>query len=124
MPNQSLARKQPSEVVVKQHTPGKVVQRTKEQSQEIRGVIITAAVVYDETRRELDAIVGRGGRSPGHQRYVAERTAHLQNVFDGAMRSLVNRSVRDILDAGPTEIIRTISVPEPRKPWYKALSGG
>jgi predicted subunit of tRNA(5-methylaminomethyl-2-thiouridylate) methyltransferase len=122
MANQSITRRQPTEVVVQQHTPGQVVQRVHEKAQEIRGVVTTAAEVYDETRRDLEANVSRGGRSAGHQRYVEERTAYLQTVFDDGMRTLVTGAVRDILHEGPTEIVRTISVPEPRKPWYQALS--
>jgi hypothetical protein len=123
MSNQSLVRRQTSEVVVQQHTPGQVVQRTEAKAQEIRGVVTTAAQVYDETRRDLEAIVGRGGRSAGHQRYVEERTAYLQYVFDGAMDTLVKGAARDILTEGPTEIVRTVYVPEPRKPWHHALTG-
>jgi hypothetical protein len=123
MANQSITRRQSTEVVVQQHTPGQVVQRTYEKAQEIRGVVTTAAEVYDETRRDLEANVGRGGRSAGHQRYVEERVAYLQCVFDGAMDTLVKDGIRGILNEGPTEIVRTVSVPEPRKPWHHALSG-
>jgi hypothetical protein len=123
MPNHSLARRQTSEVVVQQHTPGQIVARTQAKAQEIRGVVTTAAQVYDETRRDLEAIVTRGGRSAGHQRYVEERTAYLQYVFDGGMDTLVKGAIRDILTEGPTEIVRTVYVTEPRKPWYQALSG-
>jgi hypothetical protein len=123
MANYSVARRQTSEVVVQQHTPGQVVARTQAKAQEIRGVVTTAAVVYDETRHDLEANVRSGGRSAGHQRYVEERTAYLQYVFDGAMDTLVKGAVRDILTEAPTEIIRTRSVPEPRKPWHHALTG-
>ena len=123
MANQSITRRQTSEVVVQQHTPGQVVRRTQAKAQEIKGVVTTAAEVYGETRAELSAIVGRPGRPPGDQRYVEERTAYVQSVFDDGMRTLVTNAVRDILHEGPTEIVRTVYVPEPRKPWYQALSG-
>ncbi len=125
MPNQSLARRQTSEVAVQQHTPGQIVERTRAKAQEIHGVVTTAAQVYDETRRDLEAIVRRGGRSAGHQRYVEERLASLQTVFDGGMHTLVTGAVGGILNEAPTEteIVRTVYVPEPRRPWYQALSG-
>jgi hypothetical protein len=123
MANQSLARRQTSEVVVKQHTPGQVVQRTQAQLQEIGGVITTAAVEYDTTRRELEGIVGRGGRSPGHQRYVEERTANLQNIYDRAVVSVVQTNINTILMEGPTEIVRTIYVEPPRQSLLKRLTG-
>jgi hypothetical protein len=123
MANQSITRRQSTEVVVQQHTPGQVVQRVHEKAQEIRGVVTTAAEVYGETRAELSAIVGRGGRSAGDQRYVEERLASLQTIFDGGMHALVTGAVRDILNEAPTEIVRTVYVPEPRKPWHHALTG-
>jgi hypothetical protein len=123
MANQSLARRQTSEVVVKQHTPGQITQRVQAQSQMVRDVISTAALAYDETYRDLEAIATRGGRSPGHQRYVEERLGNLLYVYDGAMRSVVHTAVRDIISEAPTEIVRTIYVQEPRRPWYQALSG-
>jgi hypothetical protein len=97
MPDQSLARRQSSEVVVQQRTPGRVVERTQTQLQEVQGVILTAAVEYDTTRRELEAIVGREGRSPGHQRYVEERTGALVGIYDSAVQNVVRQAVHDIL---------------------------
>jgi hypothetical protein len=123
MANQSIARRQTSEVVVQQHTPGQVVRRTQAKAQEIKGVVTTAAEVYSETQVELSAIVGRGGRSAGDQRYVEERTAYVQSGFDDGMRTLVTDAVRDILHEAPTEIVRTIYVPEPRKSLFQALTG-
>jgi hypothetical protein len=123
MANQSLARRQSTEVVVQQHTPGQVVPRVKAQAQELRSLVTTAAVEYDTTRRELEAIVTSSGRSAGHQRYVEERIGYLQSVYDGAMHTLVTGGVRDIINERPTEIVRTVYVPEPRKPWYQALTG-
>jgi hypothetical protein len=123
MPNQSIARRQTSEVVVQQHTPGQIVERTRAKAQEIQGVVTTGAQVYDETRRDLEAIVTRGGRSARHQRYVEERIAYMQTVFDDGMRTLVTGAVRDILTEGPTETVRTIYVPEPRKSLFQALTG-
>jgi hypothetical protein len=119
MANQSLARRQTSEVVVQQHIPGSVVERTQTQLQEVQGVILTAAVEYDTTRHELEAIVGRGGRSPGHQ-----RTGALVGIYDSAVQNVVRQAVHDIITERPTEIVRTVSVPEPRKPWYQLLGGG
>ena len=124
MSNQSLARRQTSEVVVQQHTPGKAVQRTQAKAQEIRGVVTTAAVEYDTSRRELEAIVTRPGRSPGHQRYVEERTPYLQSVYDRAVEQVVTGAVRDIFNETPTEIVRTVYVPEPRRSLFQALRGG
>jgi hypothetical protein len=123
MANQSLARRQTSEVVVQQHTPGQIAQRVQAQSQEIRDVISTAALAYDETYRDLEAIAARGGRSPGHQRYVEERLGYLAHVYDGAMQTVVHTAVRDIILEAPTEIVRTIYVQEPRRSWYQALTG-
>jgi hypothetical protein len=129
MPNQSLARRQPTEVVVQQHTPGKVVQCTQAQLQEIGGVITTAVVEYDKTRYEMEAIVNKGGRSLGHQRYVEERAASLMTIYDGAVNTVVRSAVHTLLTQAPTEIVRTIyvPVPEPRKPrksWFRLSSGG
>jgi hypothetical protein len=123
MANQSLARRQSTEVVVQQHTPGKIVARTQSQLQELRSVAVTTAVEYDKTRYELEAIVTRPGRSPGHQRYMEERTAYLQSIYDGAVQQVVTRAVRDIINEAPTEIVRTVYVPEPRKSLFQALTG-
>ncbi len=123
MANQSLARRQSTEVVVQQHTPGQVVQRTQTQLAEIQGVITTATVAYDETRYKVEAIVSKGGRSPGHQRYVEERAASLMSIYDGAVKTVVGNAVHTIIAEAPTEIVRTISVPEPRKPWFRLGSG-
>jgi hypothetical protein len=73
MANQSLARRQTSEVVVQQHTPGQITQRVQGQLDEVQGVLVTAAESYHQTRGKLEAIAARGGRSPGHQRYAEER---------------------------------------------------
>lgn len=123
MPNQSLARRQSTEVVVQQHTPGQVVQRTERQLQEIRGVITTAVVEYDRTRYEVGAIVEKGGRSPGHQRYLEERAANLMSIYDGAVNAVVRNAVNTIVTEAPTEIVRTIYVPEPRRSWFRLGSG-
>jgi hypothetical protein len=123
MSNQSLARRQPAEVVVQQHTPGQIVARTQAKAQEFRGVATAAAVVYDETRGDLEAIVRKPGRSAGHQRYTEERVANVQYIFDGAMDTLVKGAFRDILTEAPTEIVRTVYVTEPRKSWHHALTG-
>lgn len=123
MANQSLARRQSTEVVVQQRTPGQVVARVKAQAQELNNLVTTAAVEYDTTRRELQAIVTSSGRSPGHQRYAEERIAYLQTVYDGAMHTLVTGAARTIINEAPTEIVRTIYVPEPRKSIFQALTG-
>lgn len=123
LPNQSLARRQPTEIVVQQHTSGQVVARARAQAQELNNLVTTAAVEYDTTRRDLEAIVTSSGRSSGHQRYVEERIGYLQTVYDGAMRTLVTNAARNILNEAPTEIVRTVYVSEPRKPWYQALTG-
>jgi hypothetical protein len=68
MANQSLARRQTSEVVVQQRTPGRVVRQTEAKLQEAWGVILTAAVVHDQVNRDLEAIARQSGRSPSHQR--------------------------------------------------------
>jgi hypothetical protein len=95
--NQSLARRQPAGVVVNQHTPGTMVQRTQRQLQEARGVVVTAAGEYHATRRELEAVVRSGGRSAGHQRYVEERVAYLQYVYDGAVVDVVRQNINTII---------------------------
>jgi hypothetical protein len=123
MSNQPLTRRQPTEVVVQQHTPGQIVQRTQAKAQEIRGVITTAAVEQDKTYSVMEAIVRAGGRSPGHQRYVEERCASLISIHDRALNAVVQTAVRDIIAEAPTEIVRTVYVPEPRKPWHHALTG-
>jgi hypothetical protein len=123
MAKQSLARRQTSEVVVQQHTPGQIVQRVERQLNEVQGVLVTAAASYDETYSNVEAIAARGGRSPGHQRYVDERLGYLLHVYDGAMQSVVHTAVRDIIAEAPTEIVRTIYVQEPRRSWYQALTG-
>jgi hypothetical protein len=123
MANQSLARRQSTEVVVQQHTSGQVVQRTQGQLQEIRGVITTAVVEYDRTRYEVEAVVNRGGRSQGHQRYVEDRAASLMYIYDGAVNAVVKNAVNTIIREGPTEIVRTVYVPEPRKSLFQALTG-
>jgi hypothetical protein len=123
MANQSLARRQSTEVVVQQHTPGQIVQRTQTQLQEIRGVITTTVVEYDRTRYEVEAIVSRSGRSPGHQRYVEERAASLMSIYDGAVNAVVRNAVQSIITEAPTEIVRTIYVPEPRRSWFRLGSG-
>jgi hypothetical protein len=123
MTNQSLARRQATGVVVQQRTAGRVVQHTQSQLQEIQGVILTAAVAYDTTRRTLEAYVGKGGRSAGHQRYLEERTGNLIAIYDGAMQHVVRSAVHDIIVDRPQEI-RTVYVEQPRKPWYHRLSSG
>jgi hypothetical protein len=123
MANQSLTRRQSTEVVVQQHTPGQIIQRTQAKAQEIRGVITTAAVEYDKTYSAVEAIVRADGRSPGHQRYVEERCASLMSIHDRAVNAVVQAGVRDIIAEAPTEIVRTVYVPEPRKPWHHALTG-
>jgi hypothetical protein len=123
MPNQSLARRQPTEVVVQQHTPGQIIHRTERQLQEITGVITTAAVEHDRTRYEVEAIVTKGGRSPGHQRYVEERAASLMSIYDGAVTTVVRKAVETIVTEAPTEIVRTVYVPEPRRSWFRLGSG-
>jgi hypothetical protein len=123
MANRSLARRQSTEVVVQQHTPGQVVARVKAQAQELNSLVTTAAEEYDRTRRALGAIVTSPGRSPGDQRYVKERIGYLQTVYDDGMRTLVTGAARTILNQAPTEIVRTIYVPEPRKSIFQALTG-
>jgi hypothetical protein len=123
MANQSLARRQTSEVVVNHHTPGHVVQRTQRQLQEIGGVITTAVVEYDRTRYEVEGIVSKSGRSQGHQRYVEERAASLMCIYDSAVNTVVKNAVNTIIQEGPTEIVRTVYVPEPRKSLFQQLTG-
>jgi hypothetical protein len=123
MANQSLARRQPTEVVVNHHTPGKMVQRTERQLQELRGVVTTAVVEYDRTRYAVEAIVRKGGRSAGHQRYVEERAASLMSIYDGAVTTVVRHAVQTIITEAPTEIVRTVYVPEPRRPLFRLGSG-
>lgn len=122
MASQSLARRQPAEIVVPQHTSGQVVARTRAKAQELQSLSTTAAEVYDETGRALEAIVTRGGRSAAHQRYTEERVAFVRSVFDDGMRRLVTGGVQDILNEGPTEIVRTVYVPEPRKSLFQSLT--
>jgi hypothetical protein len=125
MANQSLARRQTSEVVVQQRTPGSIVQQTAAKLQEAHGVVVTAVVVHDEVYRDLNAIVRQGGRSPGHQRYVEERTAALLHSFDYTAGIVVRDALSNIAYSRPTEIVRTqyIPVPEPRRPWHHFLTG-
>jgi hypothetical protein len=123
MANQSLARRQTSEVVVQQHTPGQIVQRVERQLGEVQDVLVTAAVAYHETHGQLESIATSCGGSPGHQRYVQERIGYLQTVYDDAVQRVVHRAVRDIITEAPTEIVKTIYVQEPRRSWYQALSG-
>jgi hypothetical protein len=122
MANQSLARRQSTEVV-QQHTPGQVVARTRAKVQEISGVVTTTAVESDRTRGAFEAIVTRPGRSPGHQRYIEERSAYLLYVYDRAVDQVVTGAVRDIINEAPTEIVRTVYVPEPRRSLFQALTG-
>jgi hypothetical protein len=123
MANQSLARRQPAEVVVQQHTPGQVVRHTQTQLAEIQGVITTAVVAYDHTYSKVEAVVNKGGRSAGHQRYVEERSASLMYIYDSAVNAVVKNAVNTIIREGPTEIVRTVYVPEPRRSWFGLGSG-
>jgi hypothetical protein len=123
-PKDTIPR-QPTEYMYRQHTPGRVVTRVQDQGEMLRSLITTAAAVYDETRRDLEAIVGKGGRSAGHQRYMEERTASLQSIFDGAMHAMVKNATFSILNQSPTEIVREIYIhdPEPRKSFLQTLIG-
>jgi hypothetical protein len=92
----------------------------------LRSLVTTAAQVYDETRRDLDTIVAKGGRSAGHQRYVEERVASLQSIFDGAMHATVKNATFSILNQSPTEIVKEIYIhdPEPRRSFWQSLTAG
>jgi hypothetical protein len=126
MANQSLDQTPPTEFIKRQHNAERLISRIEEQGVALGTLITTAAVVYDETRRELDAIVNKKGRTPGHQRYIEERAASLQSIFDGAMNATVKTAALNIINQGPTEIVRTIYVhdePEPRKSRFQSLFG-
>jgi hypothetical protein len=125
MADQSLARRQTSEVVVQQRTPGRIVQQTEAKMQEARGVIVTAAQVYDDVHRDLEAMARQSGRSSAHQRYMEERLAYLRGSFDYTAGIVVRDGLFNITQSRPTEIVRTeyIPVPEPRRPWHHFLTG-
>jgi hypothetical protein len=125
MANQSLDQRRPTEFMYRQHTPGRVITRVQDQGEALHSLITTAAVVYDETWRDLDAHVDKGGRAAGHQRYVEERDASLLSIFDGAMHALVKNAAFSLMNQSPTEIIREIYIhdPEPRKSFFQTLTG-
>jgi hypothetical protein len=126
MTNQSLDQRPRSLYNERQYNAERYIARIEEQGVALGSLITTAAVVYDETRRELDALVNKEGRTTGHQRYVEERTAFLQNIFDGAMQALVRTGAETILHREPTEIVVKqihIHAPEPRKSLFQSLTG-
>jgi hypothetical protein len=103
MANQSLSRRQTSDVVVQQHTPGSLVQRTEAKLQVARSVVVTAAQVHDEVHRDLEAIARQSGRSPSHQRYMEQKLAYLRGTFDYAAQVVVRDALYSITQrADPT----------------------
>jgi hypothetical protein len=125
MPDQSLDQSPRGLFSKPQHNAERLIARIEEQGVALGTLITTAAVVCDETRRELDAVVDKEGRTAGHQRYMEERTASLQSIFDGAMHALVKNAALNIINQGPTEIVKEIYIhgPEPRRSRFQSLIG-
>jgi hypothetical protein len=127
MPEQAITKRQTGEVVVTQQAIGGVVSRhTQAKLAEARSVIGAGAMAYDETYRQVEAYVGQGGRSPGHQKYLQERTGYLMVIHDLAVDKIVRRALDDIIAERPQVITRTrtVYVPEPRKSLFGFLTGG
>jgi hypothetical protein len=103
MANQSLARRQTSEVVVQQRTPPSLIEKTEAKLQVARGVVVTAALVHNEVHRDLEAIARQSGRSPSHQRYMEQKLAYLRGTFDYAAQVVVRDALFSITQrADPT----------------------
>jgi hypothetical protein len=127
MPEQTLTKRQTGEIVApNQGNRGVVPRHTQAKLAEVRSVIAAGVMAYDETYRQVEAYVDQGGRSPGHQKYIQERTSYLLVNHDLAVDKIVRRALEDII-AERLQVItrtRTVYVPEPRKSLFGFLTGG
>jgi hypothetical protein len=123
MADQSISRKQPTDVVLQQGASGAVAQHTQSQLAQIRTITRIGLAEYDLTYHLLKAYVALGGRDAHHQKWLQDKEAHLLYGYERAHDVVVRMAWQDIVQNRPEAIVRTVYVEQPRKPLLHRLSG-
>jgi hypothetical protein len=114
MANQSIARRQTTDIVLPQDTSQELIQHTQAQLDTVRSLVGMGIVEYDLMYSQLKAYVERGGRSWDHQKYILERAGALLSIHNIAVDTTIRRGISDTLDnrfIKEVEVTRIVEVP-------------
>jgi hypothetical protein len=123
MQNQSITRKQPTDVVLQQGANGAVVQHALSQLEQLRRVARIAQAEADLTYVQLQAYLALEGRDEYLQQWLQDTSAYLLAGYQRAHNVVVHMAWEDIIKNRPEAIVRTVYVEPPSKSLLHRLTG-
>ena len=105
---------------------GTVREHMRAQNSLLRTLLLDTVAEIDTTLFALEAYVAQGDRSPMHEQRLDERSASALYTYERAVGRVLERGISDGLHNLPREreVIKTVYLQPPPKPWYKRIFGG
>jgi hypothetical protein len=111
----ALARRQTGDLIFPQEATQEFVQHTQAKLDTVRSLVGMGITEYDLMYGQMKAYVEKGGRTPDHQKHIVERGAHLLNIHNVAVDTIIRGAISDTLDnryVREVEVTRIREVPQ------------
>lgn len=89
----------------------------------IASMCLQSVKAYHPFFAELKAFVNNEERDPEHQRRVEDFAAFVLEVYEQSSTLVLQMGVKQVLDNLPREVVHTVYLQPPRKPWFQRLLG-
>ncbi len=105
---------------------GAVREHMRSQNSVLRTLLLDTVAEIDTTMYALDSYLDQGDRSPMHEQRLDERSASALYTYERAVARVLERGIDIALHDLPREreVIKTVYLQPPHKPWYKRIFGG
>jgi len=98
----------------------------RSQNSLLRTLLLDTVAEIDTTMYALDDYLDQGDRSVMHEQRLDERSASALYTYERAVARVLERGISNALHDLPREreVIKTVYLQPPHKPWYKRIFGG
>jgi hypothetical protein len=104
---------------------GAVREHMRSQNSLLRTLLLDTVAEIDTTMYALDDYLDQGDRSVMHEQRLDERSTAALNTYEHAVARVLERGISNTLHGLPREreVIKTVYLQPPHKPWYKRIFG-